>query len=125
MGHSPAHALAYIQSAHAPFTCIQMCVCVFYSLCVRTVCVYLVWRRQPPCEAWGLGTYASISRARGMQLKARKIKNFRNYIISYIMHEAVVCVGCESLKPPIEEISLLSKRKKFLLYGEIFKVRHA
>ena len=42
----------------------------------------------------GLGTYASISRARGMQLKARKIKNFRNYIIHYMMHEAVVCVGC-------------------------------
>ena len=51
------------------------------------------WRRQEssslaepdPHANGGLGTYAIISRAKGMQLKARKNKISRNYITFYIM----------------------------------------
>ena len=38
MAHSSAHALTYPQGAHAPFTCVQMCVRVYTY--VRTVRMY-------------------------------------------------------------------------------------
>ena len=34
---TPAHALTYPQGAHAPFTCVQMCVRVYTY--VRCVCI--------------------------------------------------------------------------------------
>ena len=54
----------------------------------------------------------------------KKLKTSANYIILYIMHETVVRVGCGNEIPKATD-RILSKRKKFLLYGEIFKGRHA
>ena len=60
MGHSPAQALTYIQSAHAPFTCIQcvyVCFIVYaYVRCVYTViihlavCILTFWYESQTCE---------------------------------------------------------------------------
>ena len=54
-----------------------------YSLRATYACSSLA--EPDPHANGGLGTYAIISRAKGMQLKAQKNKISRNYITFYIM----------------------------------------
>ena len=63
----------------------------------------------------GLGTYASISRARGMQLNDRKNKIYRNYVTLNGMHEepALVRLG-RFLRQLADERNICIKKFKCL-----------
>ena len=95
MGNSPTHALTYIQSAYAPFTCIQICVFVhvFYSLCIHMVCVYCDYIR------------TNLRRFQPSNIKS----NIRVLMFHYIMeYFSNLSCSCPLHEQPKDEIILLA-----------------